>query len=214
MFFEIRHWEILGSFNIPPRIYFYEGALARLAYYNFTSYEPSRIPICKGNIVIVQLRLGRPSASPFKIYYMAYSARPDSLEYDMATQFKGKPFSYHDDVIKWKHFPGHWPFVRGIHRWFPHAKASDAELWYFLWSTPWINGWVNNREASDLRRHHAHYDVIVMTHTCPAGIQLCLNHLRNDVLWVKYIFSVSLIASNTVTFNNAIQFYSPVCKYE
>ena len=25
-----------------------------------------------------------------------------------------------------------------------------------------INGWVNNREAGDLRRHRAHYDVIVM----------------------------------------------------
>ena len=24
------------------------------------------------------------------------------------------------------------------------------------------NGWVNNREAGDLRRYHAHYDVIVM----------------------------------------------------
>ena len=26
-----------------------------------------------------------------------------------------------DDVIKWKHFPRYWPFVRGIHRsqWFP-----------------------------------------------------------------------------------------------
>ena len=24
--------------------------------------------------------------------------------------------SYHDDVIKWKHFPHYWPFVRGIHR--------------------------------------------------------------------------------------------------
>ena len=23
---------------------------------------------------------------------------------------------YHDDVIKWKHFPRYWPFVRGIHR--------------------------------------------------------------------------------------------------
>ena len=23
----------------------------------------------------------------------------------------------HDDVIKWKHFPCYWPFVRGIHRW-------------------------------------------------------------------------------------------------
>ena len=26
----------------------------------------------------------------------------------------------------------------------------------------WINGWVNNREAGDLRRHHGHYDVIVL----------------------------------------------------
>ena len=26
----------------------------------------------------------------------------------------------------------------------------------------WINGWLNNREADDLRRNHAHYDVIVM----------------------------------------------------
>ena len=44
-------------------------------------------------------------------------------------------------------------------RWIPRTKASDAELWCFLW---WINGWVNNGEAGDLRRLRAHYDVIVM----------------------------------------------------
>ena len=43
---------------------------------------------------------------------------------------------FHDDVIKWKHFPRYWPFVRGIHRWIPHTKASDAELWCFVWSVP------------------------------------------------------------------------------
>ena len=48
------------------------------------------------------------------------------------------------------------------HRWIPLTKASDAELWCFLWSAPWINGWVSNREAGDLRRHHAHDDVSVM----------------------------------------------------
>ena len=26
----------------------------------------------------------------------------------------------------------------------------------------WINSWVNNREACDLRRHHDHYDISVM----------------------------------------------------
>ena len=43
---------------------------------------------------------------------------------------------YHDDVIKWKHFVRYWPLVRGIHRWqwIPLTKASDAELWCFLWS--------------------------------------------------------------------------------
>ena len=74
-------------------------------------------------------------------------------------------FTYHDDVIKRKHFPRNWPFVRRIHRsrWIPHTKDSDAELLMFSLTCVWINGWVNNREAGDLRRHRDHYDVIVMT---------------------------------------------------
>ena len=68
---------------------------------------------------------------------------------------------FHDDVIKWKHFPRHRPFVRRMQ--IPLTKLSDAELWCFLWSAPWINGWVNNREAGDVRQHRAHYDVIVMS---------------------------------------------------
>ena len=34
----------------------------------------------------------------------------------------------HDDVIKWKHFPRYWPFVREIpdHLWISHKKSSDA----------------------------------------------------------------------------------------
>ena len=69
----------------------------------------------------------------------------------------------HDDVIKWKHFPRYWPFVRGFTgpRWIPRTKASDAELWCFLICV-WINAWVNNREAGDLRQYHVHYDVTVM----------------------------------------------------
>ena len=49
-------------------------------------------------------------------------------------------------------------------RWIPRTKASDAKLWCFLWSAcVWINGWVNNREAGDLRRYRAHYDVTVIS---------------------------------------------------
>ena len=43
-----------------------------------------------------------------------------------------------DGIIKWKHFPRYWPLWAEFtaHRWIPLAKASDAELQYFLWSTP------------------------------------------------------------------------------
>ena len=73
-------------------------------------------------------------------------------------------FSRHDDVIKWKHFPRYWPFVRGLHRYpvnSPH-KGQWREALMFSWLCAWINGWVNNDEAGDLRRHRAHYGVIVM----------------------------------------------------
>ena len=72
--------------------------------------------------------------------------------------------SVHDDVIKWKHFPRYWPFVRGIHRWpvnSPHKGQWRGALMVSL-ICAWINGWVNYREAGDLRRHRAHYDVTVM----------------------------------------------------
>ena len=70
----------------------------------------------------------------------------------------------HDDVIKWKHFPRNWPFVRGIHRSpvnSPHKGQWRGALMFSLICV-WINDWVNNREAGDLRRYRAHSDVIVM----------------------------------------------------
>ena len=71
---------------------------------------------------------------------------------------------YHDDVIKWKHFLCYWPFVWGIH-WSlmnsPH-KGQWCRALMFSLICAWINSWVNNLEAGDLRCHHAHYDVTVM----------------------------------------------------
>ena len=70
----------------------------------------------------------------------------------------------HDDVIKWKHFPRYWPFVRGIRRspvTSPHKGKWRGALVFSL-ICPRINGWVNNGEAGDLRRYRTHYDVMVM----------------------------------------------------
>ena len=78
----------------------------------------------------------------------------------------------HEDVIKWKHFPRYWPFVRGIHRVTgefptqrPVTRSFDVSLictWTQKTVPEVINVWVNNRETGDLKRHRAHYDVIVM----------------------------------------------------
>ena len=70
----------------------------------------------------------------------------------------------HDDVIKWKHFPRYWPSLRGIHRSpvnSPHQGQWPGDLMFSL-ICALINGWVNNREAGDSRRHRAHYGVAVM----------------------------------------------------
>ena len=85
-----------------------------------------------------------------------------------------------DDVIKWKHFPRCWSFVRGIHRsplnfpsqW-PVTRSFDASL-----ICARINSWINNRKVGDLRRHRAHHDVTVVT-----------GYLRCSLNWT-YIISI------------------------
>ena len=48
------------------------------------------------------------------------------------------------------------------HRWIPHKKGQWRGALMFSLICVWINDWVNNREAGDLRRYRGHYDVTVM----------------------------------------------------
>ena len=67
-------------------------------------------------------------------------------------------FFVHDDVMKWLHY--YLPFLRGIHRWpvdSPHKGQWRGSLMFTR-----TNGWANNRDTVDLRRHKAHCDVTVM----------------------------------------------------
>ena len=68
----------------------------------------------------------------------------------------------HDDVIKWKHFPRYWPFVRGIHRSPVNSPHKGQWLGALIFSLigVWINGWVNNREAGDSRRYRTNYESV------------------------------------------------------
>ena len=90
-------------------------------------------------------------------------------------------FHVHDDVIKWKHFPRYWPFVRGIHRSpvnSPHKGQWRGALMFSLICV-WINGWVNNGQAGYLRRFCAHYDVTVMF--VAAVFSSCVVHLSTYI---------------------------------
>ena len=48
----------------------------------------------------------------------------------------------HDDVVKWKHFPCYWPFVRGIHR---RPVTRSCDVFFDLHPNKWLSkqslGW-------------------------------------------------------------------------
>ena len=106
----------------------------------------------------------------------------------------------HDDVIKWKHFPRYWPFVRGIHRSpvnSPHkGQLRGALMFSLIWAS--INGWVNNCATGDLRRYRIHYDVTVMIFTggkrayVALSFCSCLKQIAPAVWFTKHFFNFYL----------------------
>ena len=80
------------------------------------------------------------------------------------------------------------------HRWIPRYAS--------------INGWVNNREAGDLRRHRAQYDVIVINFT---NIIMWLfgTLLSQQTLWRRFAFHQNLLP--TLQRNYRYLLYSKNC---
>ena len=98
----------------------------------------------------------------------------------------------HDNVIKWKHFPRYWPFVRGIHRSpvnSPHKSQWRGALIYSLICV-WINEWVNNRETGDLRRYRAHYYVTLSGKTSYRQMSWRLEAARLDVIMIASLLNL------------------------
>ena len=60
--------------------------------------------------------------------------------------FGSQFFCFHDDVIKWEHFPRYWSFVRGIHR-SPVDSPHKGQWLMFSLMSAWTNDWANNREV-------------------------------------------------------------------
>ena len=108
---------------------------------------------CSLQIILSSIILHVKVFSVFSCVHRFYYPRECSYICD---RFLLSSYRYnHDDVIKWKHFPRNWPFV------LPHKGQWRGALMFSLICV-WKNGWVNNLEAGDLRRHHVHYDVTVI----------------------------------------------------
>ena len=121
----------------------------------------------------------------------------------------------HDDVIKWKYFPHYWPFVQGIHRSLmnsPHRGQWRRALMFSLICAR-INGWVNNGEAGDLRRHRAHHDAIVMVleekkwqfayysnysrpGTWFSTARTCFDMVYHVITWYSYSIALNMAGDN------------------
>ena len=77
--------------------------------------------------------------------------------------------------------------MRGIHRSpenSPHKGQWRGSLMISL-IFAWLNCWVNKHEAGDLRRHRAHYDVIVMHSSGAVSISRVVStrEVINMILW-------------------------------
>ena len=108
------------------------------------------------------------------------------------------PIFLHDDVVKWKHFPHHWLFVRGIHRSpvnSPHKGQWRGALMSSLINA-WTNDWVSTRDAVDLGHHRAHYDVTVMVSTGKSIASRDPSH-------------VQFITQNSILMDKQLSFYPP-----
>ena len=104
---------------------------------------------------------------------------------------RGKP-GEHDDVIKWKRFPRDWSPVNS-----PHIGQWRGAL-MFSFICVWINDWVNNREAGDLRSNRIHYDVTVM-------VYVITSYYRNTDRVIRfYIFDYIGVIHDTT-------FWIPIC---
>ena len=111
----------------------------------------------------------------------------------------------HDDVIKWKHFPRYWPFVRGIHP--PHKDlwrgafdvffdlrlnkplSKQSRGWWFetLLRSLWRH--CNKMNVSSLKQcvHHSVYQIMMTKMTRSLYIRV------NGVYFVIYFLKCSIL---------------------
>ena len=99
---------------------------------------------------------------------------------------------------------------------FPSQRPVTRSLMFSLICS-WTNGWVNNRDAGDLRRHHTHYDVVVMIF-CDTPREYPWNeesrllgqirHLLRSVLQYPFMVEVVISAKYMALFQSTWHYFN------
>ena len=117
---------------------------------------PTQMPVTRSFDVFFDLYPNKRLSKQWWGWWFETPSRPlrrhrneDGGQTTILSSITWKEKIYHDDVIKWKHFPPYWPFVRRIHLApviFPHKGQWRGALMSSLICT-WINDRVSNGEA-------------------------------------------------------------------
>ena len=81
----------------------------------------------------------------------------------------------HDNVIKWKHFRGNWPFVRRIHR-SPVNSPHSLDVFFDLRLNKWLSkqswGWWFETLSCPLWRHCNVHCILIWPLPCVQGANI------------------------------------------
>ena len=101
----------------------------------------------------------------------------------------------------WRHQMETFSALLALRDWNPPATGGFSHKVDVFFICTWTNGWSNNRDAGDLGRHRAHYDVTLMLHhglawewtwECPAAATL-ERLVGSNSMCAKMILTICLI---------------------
>ena len=138
----------------------------------------------------------------FSITLEAETAQEDKDPFFCIVNTAAADYLMHDDVIKWKHFPSYWPFVRGIHWSLTNSLHRGQWCGALMFSLicSWTKSSANHQDGSDLILHCTHYDVTVKWCTVPKHQQQQYRPTSPRILWFwhqKY-YSNCKVSSTTL----------------
>ena len=99
---------------------------------------------------------------------------------------------------------------------FPGLRGQWRGALMFSLIRAWINGWENNREAGDLRRQRAHYNVIVMhRHVLVFAEHHSLNQglITFAISSIDGIFAIGILATAFSSYDQ-VQWYRYYSSFE